>query len=174
MGKEPTTQGLSCKKIIELLNIGAVVYTPSDDIDQQKADLLSDRLREILPVYYLTEKKPFGKLSPLRKTIAVLAGESVGELLQDPKTDIAIIRITKHHGRKLSTCAKSEAEYQAANTVYYAAIAHSLVFHGLKITKHSYGNLHEYFGQLSEENWIPEGLLGLFTKASEYCKARMK
>ena len=145
-----------------------------EDIEQQKADLLSDRLGDTLPLYYSTEQKPASKLRRLGQTIAALAGEPVGKLLQDPKTDITIIRMTKDYGRKLSATAKSEAEHHAANTIYYAAIAHALVYHDLKITKYLYEDLQQSFCQLSKEGWIPDNLRDLFAKASEYCKVRVK
>ena len=145
-----------------------------EDIEQQKADLLSDRLGDTLPLYYSTEQKPASKLRRLGQTIAALAGEPVGKLLQDPKTDITIIRMTKDYGRKLSATAKSEAEHHAANTIYYAAIAHALVYHDLKITKYLYEDLQQSFCQLSKEGWIPDNLRDLFAKATEYCKVRVK
>ena len=145
-----------------------------DDIDQQKADVLSDRLGDTLPLFYSTEQRPSSRLKRLGQTIAALAGEPIGKLLQDPKTDITITRMTKDYGRKLSTNATSEAEHHAANTIYYAAIAHALVRGGLKITKLSYEDLLESFCQLSKEDWIPKSLRDLFGEASEYCKIRVK
>jgi hypothetical protein len=174
MKDESTTFGLSPKKVVDLLNIGTEAGAAASDTNQQKADLLSDRLSETLPLYYSTEEKSSKRLRRLRQTIGVLAGEPIGKLLQDPKTDITVIRMTKGYGRKLSTRAKFEVEHQTANTIYYAAIAHALVCHDLKITKYSYTNMQQSFCHLSKENWIPKGLLDLFTKASEYCKARVK
>jgi len=174
MKKESSTYGLSLKKVVELLNIGSDVPETPDDKDQQKAELLSDRLNETHPLYYSTEDKLSKKLKNLRHTIVVLAGEPIGKLLQDPGTDIAIVKMTKDYGRKLSKRANSEAEHHTANTIYYAAIAHALIFHDLKITKYTYNNLHESFYHLSKENWIPDWLLELFMRASEYCKVRVK
>ena len=174
MKKEPSTFGLSLKKVVKLLNIGSDVSSTPDEIDQQKADLLSDRLNDTLPLYYSTKEKTDSRLKRLGQTIAALAGEPIGKLLEDPKTDIAIIRMTKDHGRKLSASAKSEAEHHTANTIYYAAIAHALVCHDLKITKYSYEDLQQSFYQLSKEDWIPRDLRDLFAKASEYCKVSVK
>lgn len=145
-----------------------------EDIEQQKTDLLSDRLGDTLPLYYSTEQRPASKLRRLGQTIAALAGEPIGKLLQDPKTDVATIRMTKDYGRKLSANAKTEAEHHTANTIYYAAIAHALVRHDLKITKLSYEDLIESFCQLSKEDWIPKSLRDLFVEALEYCKVRVK
>ncbi len=174
MKKESSTFGLSLKKVVKLLNIGSDMRQTQDDTKQQMADLLSDRLGDTLPLYYSAEQRPASRLRRLGQTIAALAGEPIGKLLQDPKTDIAIIRMTKDYGRKLSAMAKSEAEHHAANTIYYAAIAHALVRGGLKITKLSYEDLLESFCQLSKEDWIPENLRDLFAEAFEYCKVRVK
>lgn len=174
MKDKPTTFGLSLKQVAKLLKAGIDVPAIPNDAHQQKADLLSDRLSDTLAVYYLTEEEPSRKLSRLRKTIGALAGESVGKLLLDSKTDIDLVRMVKAHGRKLSTSAKSEAEHQTANTIYYAAIAHALVWHYRKITKHSHKYLQDSFIHLSEEDWMPKGLVDLFIKASEYCRARVK
>ena len=174
MKKEPTTFGVSPKEVVELLKIGLDVSSAPSEIDQQKADLLSDRLNDTLPLYYSTKQKTDSRLKRLGQTIAALAGEPIGKLLQDPKTDISIIRMTKDFGRKLSASVKSEAEHHTANTIYYAAIAHALVYHNLKITKYSYKDLQESFFQLSKEDWIPKNLRNLFTKASAYCEAKMR
>lgn len=174
MKKESTTFGLSLKKVVKLLNIGSDISTAASDTDQQKAGLLSDRLNETLPLFASTKEKLTKKLERLRRTIEALAGEPIGKLLQDPKTDIAIIRMIKDYGRKLSTHANSEDEHHASNTIYYAAIAHALVYYDLRITKFSYKDLQHSFCHLSQEKWIPEGLLGLFTKASKCCEAKMK
>lgn len=82
--------------------------------------------------------------------------------------------MTKDYGRRLSANAESEAEDHTAITIYYAAIAHALIYHDLKIAKYSYTDLKKSFFQLSRQNWIPENLCDLFRKASEYCKARIE
>ena len=174
MKKEPTTFGMSLKKVVKLLKIGSDASSTPTETDQQKADMLSDRLSDTLPLYYSAEQKPARRLKRLRQTIAALAGEPIGKLLKDPKTDIAIIRMTKDYGRKLSASAKSEVEHHTANTIYYAAIAHAMVCHDLKITKYSYEDLQHSFHQLSKEGWIPKELRDLFAKASEYCKVKVK
>ena len=174
MKKEPTTFGASPKKVVKLLKIGSDVSSTPGEIEQQKADLLSDRLSDTLPLYYSTEQKSASRLKRLGQTIAALAGEPIGKLLQDPKTDISIIRMTKDYGRKLSARSKSEVEHHTANTIYYAAISHALVHHDQKISKLSYKDLQKSFCKLSKEDWIPNDLRDLFAKASEYCKVMMK
>jgi hypothetical protein len=174
MKKEPSTFRFSPKKVVRLLNIGMDMGNVPQNTEQEKADLLSDRLNDMLPLYYSAEQEPSRKLRRLGQTIAALAGEPIGKLLQDPKTDIAIIRMMKDYGRKLSTSAKSEAEHHTANTIYYAAIAHALDRHDLKITKFSYQNLLDSFRQLSKENWIPKNLRDLFVEALKCCEVKLK
>jgi len=174
MKEGQTTFGASPKKVVKLLNIGADTCGTPHDVGQQKADLLNDTLSNTLPIYHSQEQKPSSRLKGLRKTIAALAGEPIGKLLQDPKTDTATIRMTKGYGRRLSEDAESEAEHHTGNTIYYAAIAHALVCHDLKITKYSYKDLQESFFHLSRKDWIPENLCDLFRRAAEYCQAKMK
>jgi len=174
MKDKATTFGLDLEKVARLLEVGSDIPAAPHVADQQKADLLSDRLSDTLAVYRSTEEEGARMPRRLRETIQALAGESVGKLLLDSKTDIGLIRTAKAHGRKLSTSAKSKAEYQTANVIYYAAIAHALVRHDRKITKHSYEYLQNSFIHLSKEDWIPKGLIDLFVEASEYCQAKVK
>jgi len=167
MKKETTTHGLSLKKVVELLNIGSDVGADRGDADRDRMDLLNDRLNQTLPLY---EDEPRRKSTQLRRTIAVLSGEPIGKLLRDPKTELSVIKMIKEHGRKLADRSKSEAEHQAANTVYYAAIAHALVFYDTKITRFSKQDLRQSFDRLSRENWISAWLLELFAEAGNRCK----
>lgn len=171
MKKETTTHGLSLKKVVDLLNIGSDVGTDRGDVDRDRMDLLNDRLNQTLPVY---EEGPRRKTGRLSHTIAVLSGEPIGKLLQDPKTELSIIKRIKEHGRKLADRSKSEAEHQVANTIYYAAIAHALVFKKEKITRFSEEDLQQAFGHLSQEEWIPDWLQGLVRKAAESCRNRAR
>ena len=137
MKDKQTTYGLNPKKIAELLGIGKEAVSTPISSDQHKSDLISEKLNQTVPIYLPAEQGPSDELQHLRDTIAVLSGEPIRKLLQNPKTDIALVRVIKDYGRKLSDCSESEAEYHISNTIYYAAIAHALVFHDLKITNHS-------------------------------------
>ena len=174
MKDKSTTYGLNPEKVVELLNIGKEVSSAPHEIDQQKLDLICEKLNETVPLYFSTEQIPSRKLQRLRHTIAILSGEPIGRLLQNPKTDITLIRMIKNYGRKLSGCAESEIEHHISNTIYYAAIAYALIYHNLKITNYSYEKLRKSYDHLSKENWIPNNLIDLFRKASEYCQTRSK
>ena len=174
MKDKSTIYGLNPKKVVELLKIGKDADSTPIKIDQHRSDLICEKLNETVPIYFSTEQNPSDELRSLRDTIAVLSGEPIRKLLEKPNTDITLVRMIKDFGRKLSDCSESEAEQQISNTIYYAAIAHALVFHNLKITNHSYEKLRKSFDHLSGENWIPKYLLVLFVKAAELSKVRME
>lgn len=174
MDKKITTFGMNPEKLARLLNIGSDNKQAETKLDEDeiKAELLLDRLAETLRLDPSTRKTLPKNLGQLCDTIGALAAEPIRNLLQDPKTDIVLIRKIKDHGKKLSQTAKAEAEHQVANTIYYAAIAYALVFHNLKITTFSYKDLGQSFSLLSKEVWIAEGFQSLFAKASEYCQGK--
>ena len=174
MKDKSSTFGVSPKKVIKLLKIGKDADSTPIDIGQYKSDLISERLNETVPIYFSTEKNPTKQLKRLRHTIAVLSGEPIGKLLENPNTDIKLVRMIKDYGRKLPNRLESEAEHHISNTIYYAAIAHALIYHDVKITNYSYENLKKSYDRLSKENWIPSNLINLFKKASEYCQTREK
>ena len=144
------------------------------DLDEIKAILLQDWFAQTLS----SSPPPSGELSrnqsKLANTIWAHASEPIGERLKDPKTEISLIRKIKEYSKKLSRRAKSKVEHHAANTIYYAAIAHGLVFSDSRITSFSYKELRKSFSHLSNEAWIPKGLLELFMNASEYCGNKAK
>lgn len=175
MGNKPTTFGLSSDKVVHLFNICS--YTgeagKEKDLDEKKAIQLQDWLAQTLSSASSPNKDLSRNQSKLANTIWALASEPIGVLLKDPKTEIALIRKIKDYSKKLSMRAKSKAKHHAANTIYYAAIAHGLIFHDSKITRFSYKELSQSFRLLSKEGWIPKGLLGLFMKAFEYCETKV-
>jgi len=176
MAKKSTTFGLSSKKLVNLLKIAEETGLDQKKVDQQRAktELLYDYLAHTPEVYrYAGEELPT-KQSQLRNTINVLSGEPIGKLLQDPDTEISLIRMIKDYSSKLSKRAKSKTEHQVANTIYYAAIAHALLFHGRRITRYTYENLEKSFSKLAKEKWIPQNITDLFGKATEICRQKTR
>ena len=176
MAKETSTFGLSSKKLVNLLEIAKETGQAQGKTDQQrkKTELLHDYLAQTLILYkYAGEELPT-KQSQLRNTINVLSSEPIGKLLQDPKTEIDLIRMIKDYSSKLSKRAKSKAEHHVANTIYYAAIAHALLFHDRRITRYTYESLEKSFSKLAKETWIPKNLVDLFAKATEICQSKME
>jgi hypothetical protein len=170
--KETTTFGVSSQKLARLLAVGSEPRQAEDITDdtQKMAERLRDYLREPMPIASANGPDRRTHEGNLRCTIDALSGEPIGRLLCDPKTDIALIRRIKDYGRRLSTSTKSKPEHRAANTVYYAAIAHALVHHDARITTYSYADLRKSFARLAKEHWLPEALMGSFVRAEQVCR----
>jgi hypothetical protein len=96
----------------------------------------------------------------------------MSQLLLNSKTDLAVIRTLKDYAKALSRRGAHESEHAAAVIVYYAAIGSALVFHGEKITRHSYETLHEAFSQLAGKDWSPTEVKELFRKGEKVCRQR--
>ena len=174
MKDKSTTYGLKPEKVAELFNIAKDADSAPVDTNQDKSELIIEKLNETVPIFFSTEQNPTQKLHRLKHTIAVLSGEPIGKLLYDSKTDIKLIRMIKDYARKLTSKAESKVEHHVSNTIYFAAIAYALVYHNIKITSYSFEKLNIFFNQLSNENWIPETLCNLFTRANEYCKTKIE
>ena len=174
MDKEPTAFGLSSEKLTHLLKIGSDINESDTQLalDQEKAELLHDRLDATLPPDPATMKALPKVPGGLRNTLGVLASEPIGQLIQEPKTKVEVIKNIKDYNKKLSQSADCEVAYETTSVVYYGAIASGLVFHDRKITNFSYKELERSFGVLSKKKWIPLDLRGLFRKASQYCKKK--
>jgi hypothetical protein len=101
--------------------------------------------------------------------IAAVSGPALGEVLLDSATDLATIQKIKDYGKGLAACDDSEADHTVGVTIYYAAIASALVFHGNKITRHSYRRLADAFDTLQKKPWVPSELSEHLRGAHRYC-----
>ncbi len=175
MKKESTTFGLSSEKMAKLFSIGAEIVRSEkeSDQDQVKAELLSDRLAETLPLDRSMAKYLPAALIRLCDRLGVLAGEPIGKLIENPESDVWLIRKVKNYSKNLSECAKSEAENDTAIAIYYAAIANALAFRGRRITKFSMESLDSSFASLIDKPWMPKEFIALFRKAQQLCQGKL-
>jgi hypothetical protein len=120
---------------------------------------LEPSLAEALPVL----------LQALSEELAALSGPNLGDYLTNPKTSPIVLRQIKDYAKAKGTRTSDPLEGQAINAIYHAAIAAALVFHGIKISGHSYQILGDTFLVLGRRNWIPLSLKRLFRKARERC-----
>jgi hypothetical protein len=111
-------------------------------------------------------------LGRLCEKLRPFLGESVGALLYDPQTDVAVLEKIKEFGKAVAEAAPSEAEHDAAIAVYYGAIASALVHHRQRITSFSYESLRESFESLVENPWLTAELIDLLRNAQEACLAQ--
>jgi hypothetical protein len=176
MKEESTAHGVKPEQLRRLLNIGRDMKKPNGRIDdnQHKTEMLYSSLSQTLPLDKSQIDMLPSTLSQLCHSIGLLAGETITELLSNPSTDISSIERIKHYSKKLSAQAESKAEHEVATAIYYASIAHALVYHSERITRFSYEKLEASFTRLVKEKWIPKNLTILFKIASKYCKEKAK
>jgi aminoglycoside/choline kinase family phosphotransferase len=155
-----------------LLKVGSDSVQGPEDKDHEKTDLLNDILNAAIPACLTDELEPSRESGAWKRSVEVLSGDRIGKLLQDPQTDVSLVRMIKDHGRRVSSSPCSQEEHQAGNTLYFAAIAHALVFHGVRITKLSYADLQKSFQTLAGQGWIPRWLIALFEQAATTCQAK--
>lgn len=176
MKEETTAQGMNPEQLHRLFNIGRDTGNSNDGIsrNQRKTELLYRSLSHTLPLDKSQLDMLPSTLSQLFHSIGLLAGETITELLSNPHTDISSIERMKRYSKELSSRAKSKIENEVATTIYYAAIAHALAYHNIKITRFSFKKLEASFTRLVKEKWIPKSLKALFKIAAKYCKEKVE
>lgn len=141
----------------------------SPDNKQRKTDMLYDVINGPLPVDpSLVNSLPV-VVRGLSSRLRSLAGERIGNLLQNPATDITTITRIRQYAKESGTSTDSEDTREIFLAVYYAAIASALLFHNEKITQHSYADLEKFFYSFLKSDWILDELVSLFTRAQKYC-----
>ncbi len=171
MKMKTTAFGLSTEKISDLLKV-CTDSSPEVDMEtkQDKIELLQDRLSETLLEGSLKGSPLSEELIYLCRISGIAAGESIRNLLSNPTTDIQLINKIKEHGKTLSSNTQAEADHDTANAIYYASIAHALIYHHSKITKFSYEELEKSLAVFTQKEWLSKDLLELFEKAIKYCQ----
>lgn len=176
MKEESTAHGVKPEQLRRLFNIGRDTKEPDEGMEgnQQKAEILCRSLSQTLPLDKFQMDMLPSTLSQLCHSMGMLAGETISELLSNPSTNIAAIKRIKRYSKELSAQAQSAAENDVAIAIYYASIAHALVFHNRRITRFSYEKLETSFAHLIKEKWIPKDLSNLFKAAGKCCKEKAK
>ena len=167
---------MSPKKLERLLKdcVGNSLSPDQDNVEKQKAQLLHDLLEEVLPADPVVLESLPTIVKHMYRELLPLAGESLGNLLRDPATEVATLEKIKEYGKRMAGLAESEIEQETAGTIYYAAIAGALVYHDCKITGYTYIELVRYFSSLIENEWIVPEMIQLFKKAREICNKKIR
>jgi hypothetical protein len=140
--------------------------TPPDE-NEQRGDLLCDILRCPLPAdvsEHGAVPPGVGKPCPGFRTVA---GPPLGELLQDPQTEVAVLRRVKEYAKSLGCNAGSEVEKDVFLAVYFAAIAAAMVFHNELITEHFARDLTQFLDSFAQAAWMPTDLKDLFSSGQQ-------
>lgn len=175
MKEESTVYGVNPEQLRHLFNIGGDTKESNGELDdnQLKAEMLCRTLSQILPIHKSQMDMLPSTLNQLYHSMDLLVGETITELLNNPSTDISFIEGIKRYGKDLSAQVNSKTEHEVATAIYYAAIAHALVYHSERITRFSYEELKTSFARLVKEKWIPRDLSSLFKAAGKYCKGKV-
>ena len=175
MDKDTSTFGLKPDKLAQLWSMGSKMDRSDSEKsnDQTKADLLCDRLAQKIPFDDVVAQLLPKALAQVCKDIQPFTGNSYGVLINDPLTDVTILKKIKDNSKKLSQHINSNDEYDVITVIYYAAIASALVFHNRRITSFSYGHLNKKFISLLEHTWLTSDIRNLFQKARDYCGQKM-
>lgn len=111
-----------------------------------------------------------GVIATLQEDPGFDPGRSLGDVLMDPTSDLDAVRKIRRYAKRRASREDSEAERNVATTIYFAAIASALLFHGVKITTYPYETLEASFNKLIAKRWMPAELAQFFVKAREACR----
>jgi hypothetical protein len=173
MDNSPQKLELNIKQSTALLQLGLEpVKGTTDTPRRNRSDVFLDILALKLPVNLALFESLPEILKPLSNELETVSGLPLDKLLQDPQTNIEILKSIKDYAKQLGTTASDDIERDAAFAVYMAAIATALVFHNVKISQYSYRHLEQSFEKLCKNDWLSSELYGLFQKAIDYCSSK--
>ena len=175
MKQHSTTYILSKEKLRHLLKMGLRhPRSKSVTMENKQAQLWHNLLSRPLPLDKPQLETLPVVLADFCHTLGLLAGPSLQGLLQDPSTEVSVIENIKLYAKDLSRQSQSQQEHTSANTLYYAAIAHALLYHQRKITAFGYQDLGKAFSELQKLKWVDEKFRCLFKEACEYCNRKTR
>jgi len=138
-----------------------------------KEEALRQELSGILPIAR-DQLRELSALAARFRDALPLGGQALGEVILDADTELAVLAKIKEHGKELSTATDSEVERDVGLTVYFAALAGALLYHGERITSYSYAAMADAFNRLAAKRWMEPRLARHFSKAARECKERAK
>jgi len=167
--------GLEAKKLARLVGI-----TLSDghgerrDKDAAIKELLQDYLADTLRV---DDRKRKGLPLVIERLLGPRRPEacrSLRSVLLDSGSTLGAIKNIRRYAKDKAARTDDEAEHTVMTTIYFAAIANRLAFHGQRITTYSYESLVSSFGKLRSKSWMSPELAELFEKAEEVCRSKVQ
>ena len=172
MTKDPTTFGVDPKCLAHLFGLG-LAGDQDDDFSSgpARSELISAYFAGPLPPSRSVILALPALLGALRKELLPEGGRPLAEILTDPDTPLDVIEKIKSHGKGLAT--HDEPYRSIGIAVYYTSIASALVFHGKKITKHSYAYLRDSLS-MPDKSWMTPPIDRHIAKAVRICRKRAK
>jgi len=172
MDKTSTIFDLEAGKLSVLLKIGFKSHCSPSGSPNGMETLWSDCLEKPLPWEVSEEPELPVALTDYCQRLGLLSQTTIGGLFENSRTELAVIKGIKKYAKQRSAKSGSKEDRMIANTLYYVAIAHALVYHNRRITSFGYKNLIQKFQRLCEFVWLDRYTLGLFEKAWKQCQAK--
>jgi hypothetical protein len=130
------------------------------------ADAVRHHLAFGLPTDQLVIESVQRALAHAQRDVLPLAGRPLAGVLLASGGDVELLRTVKDCAKQLAVRHTADRSlYDAALTIYFAAIATALAHHHEKISAHSYATLAESFVLLAARPWMPAELVALFARA---------
>jgi len=142
------------------------------DTDAAIKELLQDRLADTLEVDDGKRQGLPQAIGRLLRPHRLVTQQSLGSVLLDPGSTLGAIRNIRRYAKDGAARTDDEAEYTVMTTIYFAAIANRLAFHGQRITTYSYESLVSSLGKLRGKSWMSPELGELFEEAERVCRAK--
>lgn len=171
---ETKNDGLGQDQMKALLSLGGIDPDPTKpkrDPAHMRASL-HEQLTCALPQGSVFCEVLVTMMSEVGYDTRALAGQTLGEILFSPQSDIHLLQVVKDCAKVMSSSLDSKVETALATTIYYAALASALVHHDRMMTQHSYETLGESLTLLIEKHWMAPELMTLFAQARSMCQSR--
>lgn len=172
--KEDTTYGLSPEQLARLMALGLEETRGHGRFatTREAAQAVQEILTSKLPLNPANSDSLPAVLNRSCAEFFPLADRTMGDLIMNRETDLAMLKSLKDYGKQLVGQDDSEGTRAAATVLYYSAIASALTFHRQKISQHSYQKLDKSFTELEEKIYVPPEIKELFKKARLLCRHR--
>jgi len=164
--------GLAPRKLARILGLTMSSDNKDDDLAHADiAELLSKCLHAKLPVAVRRELSwadLLNNLAPNQENNNVIV---LIDVLTSPRSSLDTIKAIRKCAKSGAARNNTDPEHSVAITLYFAAIAHALLFQKVKITTYSDEALRVSFDQLISKPWLPKELRKLFVEAGRACRA---
>lgn len=161
---------LDSRQSARLLDLGLHVPAGNDDPvdpDERRQDLLYQILTAPLPLPDQTRESLPPVLQGQSQDLQTLAGQPIGELIQNATVELALIKRIKEFTKEQGAATESKETRDAFMAVYLGSIACALVYHGERISQHSPKDLKGFFDTFAKKPWVLAELQPLFGRASQ-------
>lgn len=176
MAENTNSLNLTDRQKTRLLNLAlspSALGEPPDE-DEERGDLLHDILRCSLPLRASTREGSEAAATASCQGLRSAVGPSIGELLQDSKTSVAMLKEIKQYAKTQGGQAATEREKDIFLAIYFAAIAAALTHYNALITEHSGEDLAQFLRTFAHAIWMPEDLKRPYREALRHYEERVK